>query len=208
MIDITNQRFGKLVVVSKHHQDKRQEWFWECKCDCGNTKIVSGYKLRSGNTKSCGCLQKEVRNAGLHKSHGMSDTRLYTTWLNMKHRCYYKKNAMYYAYGAKGIRVCNDWFDFENFAEWALSHGYADDLTIERIDYTKDYCPENCKWIPMTDQYLNRSDSHLVTAFGKTQTIKEWSAETGIKYDTIERRLNAYGWSAEEAVSVKPHKKR
>ena len=115
---------------------------------------------------------------------------------------------MFYAYGAKGIRVCEEWHSFEKFAEWALSHGYNDTLTIERIDYSKDYCPENCKWIPKQEQYLNRSDSHLVTAYGKTQTIKEWSDETGIKYDTIERRINAYGWSAEKAVSIKPHHKK
>jgi hypothetical protein len=90
---------------------------------------------------------------------------------------------------------------------WALSNGYDDSLTLERKDIDKGYSPDNCKWIPAKDQYLNRSDSHLVTAFGKTMTIKEWSDESGIKYDTIERRINRYGWAAEDAVTIKPWKK-
>ena len=207
MKDITGERFGKLTVISKHHLDKRQEWHWECKCDCGNTTIVTGNKLRSGHTKSCGCMLEEHRSKGFHKTHGLSETKLYTVWLNMKHRCYYKRNNMYYAYGGRGISVCDEWMKFEVFADWAFSNGYEEGLSLERIDVNGNYCPENCKWIPMKKQYLNRTDSHLLTAFGETMTIKEWSDRSGIKYDTIERRINAYGWTPEDAVTKKPNKK-
>ena len=207
-IDITGKRFGKLVVVREDGQDKRGEYYWLCKCDCGNEKRVSSYKLRNGNTKSCGCLQTEHRKTGIHKKHGMSNTKLYTIWLNMKHRCYDETNIMFKNYGGRGITVCNEWLNsFEAFSDWASRFGYAEGLSIERIDVNGNYEPSNCKWIPKKQQYLNRTDSHRITAFGKTQTIKEWADESGLKYDTIERRINQYGWNAEDAVSVKPHQK-
>lgn len=145
-------------------------------------------------------MQQEHRLAGFNKSHGMTDTRLYNIWLNMKERCKSKTNKYY---GQKGISVCKEWEKFPPFAEWALSHGYTDDMTIERVDVNGNYEPQNCKWITAKNQYLNRTDSHYLTAFGKTQTIKEWATETGIAYDTIERRINAYGWTAEDAVGIK-----
>lgn len=204
-IDITGQKYGRLTVISLSHSDKRGERFWLCKCECGKEITASGYKLRSGNTKSCGCLQKEMRDAGLHKTHGMTNSKLYYTWENMKHRCQDPKNAMYKHYGGRGIKVCSEWADsFQDFKEWALTHRYREGLSIERIDVNGNYEPENCKWITLKEQYLNRTDSHMVTAFGKTQTIREWADETGLKYDTIERRLNGYGWSAERALTERP----
>lgn len=198
---MTGKRFGRLTVLEKSHKDARQEWYWKCRCDCGNIVIVSGNKLRSGNTSSCGCLQKESRGKTL-RTHGLSETKLYTIHRNMLARCYNKKSSMYYRYGKRGIKVCEAWrTSFEEFAKWALSAGYTEGLSIERADVNGDYSPDNCRWITKKQQYLNRSDSHLITAFGKTQTIKEWAEETGIKYDTIERRINKYSWSPEKAVS-------
>ena len=204
MIDLTGKRFGRLVVLNADHKSDKQLWYWKCICDCGRETVVSGDKLRRGATKSCGCLQDELRKAGHRKTHGMTNTRLYTEWTNMKARCLRPTSSMYPRYGARGIRVCDDWMSFEGFMRWAVSSGYTDDLTIERIDVDGNYCPENCRWISMKDQHLNRSDSHRITAFGVTKTIKEWSESSGIKYDTIERRINAYGWTPEDAVSIKP----
>lgn len=209
MKDITGQRFGKLVVIEKAYKDTRGEWKWLCKCDCGNTKIVSGNKLRTGNTRSCGCYQKEIRNSGvLRRTHGLSDKRIYVEWRNMKARCEYPKNYMYAYYGARGIHLCAEWHDFEKFANWAFSHGYSDEMTIERIDVNGDYCPGNCKWVPAKDQYLNRTDSHFLTAFGKTQTLKEWADEYNLKYDTLHARIKYYGMSVEEALTRGLHKGR
>lgn len=209
MKDITGQTFGRLTVLRPSHKDARGEWYWLCKCECGNQITASGYKIRSGNTKSCGCLQNELRKSGvLRRTHGMTNNRIYYEWCNMKSRCNNHKNTMYKNYGGRGIRVCEEWVDsFEAFMHWAMSNGYNDAMTIERIDVDGDYTPKNCKWISAREQYLNRTDSHLLTAFGKTQTIKEWSEESGIKYDTIERRINQYGWSAEDAVTRKPNTK-
>ena len=207
MKDITGMKFGRLTVLRLSHKDSRQECHWLCKCECGNEKTVSGNKLRSGNTKSCGCMQKEFLDGRLRRKHGLTNSKLYATWENMKHRCGDPKNWMYPNYGGRGIKVCEDWLDSSNFIEWALSHGYKEGLSIERIDVNGNYEPSNCKWIELKEQYLNRTDSHLLTAFGKTQTISEWAKETGLNYNTIERRVNKYGWDAERAITEKPWKR-
>ena len=207
--DITGQRFGNLTVVAFDGMNKRREATWKCICTCGNEAVVTGHKLRSGWTKSCGCLQEQLRKSGIHKTHGMTNSKLYVIWQNMKHRCNDPNNNMFQNYGGRGIMVWKEWMSgFEPFLKWANETGYRDGLSIERIDVNGDYTPDNCKWITKEKQYLNRTDSHRITAFGKTQTIKEWADESGLKYDTIERRINQYGWSPEEAVTIKPHQKR
>lgn len=207
MKDITGMKFGRLTVLRLSHKDNRHECHWLCKCDCGNEKTVSGNKLRSGNTKSCGCMQKEFLDGRLRRKHGLTNTKLYATWENMKHRCNDPNNWMYPNYGGRGIKVCEEWLDSSTFFEWAFDHGYEEGLSIERINVNRNYEPNNCEWVPIEEQYLNRTDSHFVTAFGKTQTISEWAKESGLKYDTIERRLNQYGWDAERAVTARPWKR-
>lgn len=206
--DMSGKKFGRLTAVEYSHSDKYGKAFWLCLCDCGNTAIVSGDKLRREKTKSCGCLQAEKRRMGIHRTHGLSETRLYSIWCNMKARCNNPKVDSFKYYGAKGITVCDSWRKFENFFKWANETGYNDGLTIERIDVNGDYKPENCKWIKPEEQSLNKTNSHHLTISGNKKTIKEWSSESGIKYDTIERRINAYGWSAESAVTVPPYRKR
>ena len=136
-----------------------------------------------------------------------SKTRIYRIWQLMKRRCNSPTCKSYKDYGGRNISICDEWNDFRNFKTWALEYGYADNLTIERIDVDGNYCPENCKWIPRAAQAWNKSNSHFLTAFGETKTIGEWATSSGLKYDTIERRINAYGWSPEDAVSIKPHRK-
>lgn len=207
--DMTGLRFGRLSVYRAVGKDKRGEYLWLCKCDCGAETIVRGNKLRSGTTKSCGCYQREHRKKGFHKTHGMANTRLYIVWCNMRHRCYNPKNDMYSNYGGRGIVVCDEWKkSFETFLDWAKKSGYSDGLSLERNDVNGNYEPDNCKWIALNEQSLNKRTSHRITAFGETKTIKEWSDSSGIKYDTIERRINLYGWTAEEAVTLKPHERR
>lgn len=200
--DETGNRYGKLTVIS--YEVINGKAFWKCQCDCGNVTRVAGDKLRRGITKSCGCIQQAHRKTGFNKSHGMTETRLYTEWRNMKARCNNPRNQMYKNYGGRGVKVCEEWHKFEPFMKWALSNGYTDDLTIERKDVNGNYEPKNCEWITQAEQYLNRTDSHFITALGKTQTIKEWADETGIKYDTIQARVKYYGWSGEDAITKKP----
>lgn len=210
--DITGLTFGRLKVVKLAEIDKMGEAKWLCECVCGNQKIVTGNKLRSGNTLSCGCLREEVRGT-YNRTHGMSASgkkknRLYNIWLNMKRRCTNKNNPEFYLYGGRGISICKEWLDFSVFADWAFSHGYQDDLSIDRIDVNGPYTPENCRWITNKSQQNNKRNNHILTVNGETHTIAEWSEISGIKYDTIERRINKYGWTEKEAVTIPPNGRR
>ena len=123
-------------------------------------------------------------------THRKSGTRLYRTWTDMRNRCNNRKNVHYSRYGGRGIKVCDEWQrSFESFHAWAIANGYSDDLTIDRIDVNGNYEPSNCRWITMSQQQYNKSNKRLVTVNGETKTISQWAECTGIKYDTIWRRV-------------------
>lgn len=158
--DMLGQRFGKLTVIAFAGVDENNKAEWKCRCDCGNEVIVTGGNLRSGNTTSCGCVHKKQlseRNSKLLTTHGMSKTRLYTIWTDMKQRCGNPNDKYYYLYGGRGISVCSEWkSNFKSFAEWALANGYQDNLSIDRIDNDKGYCSDNCRWATAKEQANNK----------------------------------------------------
>ncbi len=157
--DLTNMRFGKLVALYRTTEIGSRRPMWMCKCDCGNLCEVGRYDLESGGTRSCGCLARDHARK-LNFKHGLSNSRLYSIWRHMKQRCYDVSNVKYKNYGARGIKICDEWNSevdgYVNFYNWAMSHGYKEDLTIERIDVNDDYCPENCEWIPLKYQAFNK----------------------------------------------------
>ena len=156
-IDLTGQRFGKLVVREfwgiKHH-----EAWWTCDCDCGGETVVAGWRLRNNDIRSCGCLVGESAKERFTKHGGCSGgvSKLYYIYAEMKQRCYNPKRRQYKWYGGKGIKICDEWlWSYKNFEDWSLSHGYQEGLSIDRIDSNKDYRPDNCRWITM-DENTNR----------------------------------------------------
>ena len=207
-VDLTGQKFGRLTVVRFDHKENGRKYYL-CQCDCGNFKIVSNHSLKSGNIKSCGCLHKEIliqRNKD-NRIHHPENERLLRIWRAMLHRCYKETDEHYDYYGGRGIKVCDDWHDFETFQKWALANGYADNLTIDRLDGNKDYCPENCSWATMTVQNNHKSDTKWLTYKGKTQSLSDWCRELGLDYFRIKARLNSLGWSVEDAFEYGKYKK-
>lgn len=196
-LDLIGNRFGSLTVIERKCSDEKGQSLWLCRCDCGTEKIVRGHDLKGG-TKSCGCSRRY--NTGLYK-HGLSRTRIHRVWRSIIDRCYNENNADYKHYGARGIIVCVEWKnDFMEFYRWSLANGYQEKLTIDRIDTNSGYFPENCRWVSMDVQANNRRNNKLFTLNGKTQTLAQWSKETGVKYGDIQNRLN-YGYSFEEAIN-------
>lgn len=125
-------------------------------------------------------------------------TPLYNTWRGMRERCSNPNHINYKNYGGKGIKVCEEWQNsFLEFRSWALSNGYKEGLTIDRINVDGNYEPSNCKWSTQKEQQNNKTSNHLLTYHGKTLTINQWSEELGIKREIIKDRLR-WGWSVED----------
>lgn len=178
---------------------KDGEATWRCRCKCGNTKVLKGSALRGGYSKSCGCIAKE-RLGDRVRTHGKSKSRLYHIWKNIKARCYNPVSKSYVDYGARGIKMCDEWLNSpEAFMDWAIQNGYSDELTIERIDVNLGYSPENCKFIPSECQKANRRNT-LLTVNGVIKTKAEWAKENNMKLSTLSSRLNKLHWSPERAV--------
>lgn len=160
-VDMTGRDIGRLVVVEECGRDARGEALWRCRCECGNEVIVLGSNLRNEHTTSCGCYQRE-RSAEAHTTHGLCETRLYSIWRGILKRAGVHKGAPEKdkrAYQDRGIGVCDEWLILENFRDWALSHGYSDDLEIDRRDNDKGYCPDNCRWVSRRENTNNRRNT-------------------------------------------------
>jgi len=153
---LIGKKINRLLVLSEEPK-RGYIRFFKCKCDCGNIKITRGSSIKNGSCKSCGCLQKEqIKRLGLSKAtHGYSGTRFYKIWKDMFTRCYNKNCEEYKNYGGRGIEVCEEWNDFENFKNDMLPI-YKDNLSIDRIDNDGNYELNNCRWATIQEQNNNR----------------------------------------------------
>lgn len=175
------KKFGRLTVLEECKERKDNKRVYKCLCECGNITNVIGTHLRSGKVKSCKCLRGDV--------HGKSRSRLYRIYCNMKTRCYNKNNIRYKDYGERGINICNEWLnDFMSFYEWSMNNGYADSLTIDRIDNNKGYSPNNCRWVNQITQSNNTRNNVYLTYNEKTQTMSQWAKDLHLKSCTVRMR--------------------
>lgn len=189
--NISGLQFGRLTVLKRAGSDNNGQATWLCRCSCGNEVVVNGHSLLSGATKSCGCYHSELiaeRNKS-NAIHGETGTRLYKIWVDMRRRCNNPKRDSYRLYGGRGITVCSAWSkDFLPFKEWALSHGYQNDLSIDRIDNDKGYSPDNCRWATVKEQSNNRSTNVFYEIDGETKTLSQWAEYANLpKYEIYDR---------------------
>lgn len=199
--DLTGKRFSRLTVVKYHHSENGNR-YWFCKCDCGNEAVVMTKDLNYGSVKSCGCLMIETRrkNRSMSVKHGYSHKeRLYEIWKNMRRRCHDPSNKRAKSYYLKGITICDEWNDYEEFRAWALANGYRDDLTIDRIDVNGNYEPSNCRWATAKQQANNCTRNRFITYGGMTKTMSEWADYVGLKYSVLNHRMQR-NWPVERAL--------
>lgn len=192
-LDITGQLFGRLTAIrfieskligSKLHR------IWECRCACGALVAIKISYLTSGDTQSCGCLSAEISKRGRRRRHSGSGTPEFNVWVGMKQRCGNPSNPAYKDYGGRGISVCRDWLEFENFLR-DMGPRPSPNHSIERINNDKGYSADNCKWEVRVAQANNRRSSRQITFQGQTKTLAQWSAALGIPRSTIWNRLKA-----------------
>lgn len=190
-IDLTDKRFVKLVAkerVKSPRGDKKS--YWLCECDCGNKIVVRKDSLESGHAKSCGhCYGK--------MNHGKSYTRLYSVWANMKQRCNNPNDENYHNYGGRGITVCDEWNNFEDFYKWSIANGYDEnaergECTIDRIDVNGNYEPSNCRWTNKDIQNYNKRDTRKILINGEEMNLDEIHKEYGISITCLRSRYQRY----------------
>jgi hypothetical protein len=204
-IDLVGQVFGRLTVTS-YCEFKNTKNYWNCVCACGRLKAVITGHLKSGKVLSCGCLRKElfverVTTHGLagKAKNGKYRCGLYVVWKGMLSRCNNHNNKKYFNYGGRGISVCDDWKDFLAFNNWAMSNGYSKGLQIDRIDNSKGYSPDNCRFVTQKVNCRNKRNNRKFTVRGENLCVTELSEKYGQPIGRITNRLGQ-GWDIEKAL--------
>lgn len=198
--NLTNRRFGRLLVIS--YQGRIGEnAHWECLCDCGNIRICTSGNLSRGNSKSCGCLRKDLIQ---QESLNTQESAEYRSWCNAKTRCTNPNARNWHRYGGRGITMCQEWINsFSSFLQY-LGPKPSEKHSLDRIDNNKGYEPGNVRWATPKQQARNMVSNNSITFNGKTMCATDWTAELGLKKWTIVNRLK-YGWSIERALSTPYH---
>lgn len=202
----SGDKFGRLTTIESQKKisaNGKSNIIWLCECECGKQKWVYQSNLRSGGTVSCGCYKID-RNKNNISPLKQIHPRLYRIYQCMKSRCNNANFTEYENYGGRGITVCSEWnqrHGFGSFVEWALSSGYKDSLTLDRIDVNKGYSPDNCKWSSTKEQSRNKRNSKKYTYNNMTMVLTDWEDYFGYKRTYLYSRI-ARGMSFEE--SIKP----
>ncbi len=200
-IDLTGNVYGKLKVVSFAGRIEGHS-YWDCVCECGNSKIVEAYKLKTGNTSSCGCFQKESRHFHT-RTHGKTNCPEHKVWFGMKQRCYNPKNPNYVNYGGRGIKICDRWLGENGFMNFMEDMGPrpSKNHTIERDEVNGIYEPSNCRWLLKELQAINKRNNRFITFNGETKHISEWSRGVNGGHSVVGKRLKN-GWPLDLALTL------
>lgn len=186
--DYIGYSIGCLTIIEEIEKKNNSRRFL-CKCSvCGGTHIRHLCNLRKHGT--CG-----------HKFEQPNYKRIYDIWRGMKKRCYLKSNQNYKNYGARGVAVCDKWLNPDEFYKWSINNGYADNLTIDRINNDGNYEPSNCRWVDIKAQQNNKRNNKYITYKGETKTMSEWAKTLNINYKLLKSRLVS-GWEFERAIST------
>lgn len=197
--DLTDRVFGRWHVISFSHTTNIGHAYWNCVCECGTHRAVSGTSLIRGSSKSCGCFNRE-RAIECSTKHGKCHTPEYRVWKKLLRRCYEQNDKSYHNYGGRGIAVCDQWRNsFESFIN-DMGTRPSKNHSIDRIDNDGNYEPNNCRWATPKQQSRNRRVNIMLTCHGKTMCISDWSREVGITIGAIKWRLKQ-GWSIERALT-------
>lgn len=197
-LDLNGKRFGRLVVVSEEGRDRHGRRLYKVRCDCGVEKILPHTYLNSGQTRSCGCLKREIVS-DRNRTHGMRQSPTYKAWAAMKTWCSNPNQDFYHRYGGRGITVCERWLhSFENFL--ADMGEKPEGMTLERKNSDGYYEPSNCVWATPKEQANNTSRNHYVEWRGETKTLVQWAEEIGLTQDALRNRLKR-GWPVEKALT-------
>jgi hypothetical protein len=199
MEDLTGREFGMIKVLSFSGRVKNQ-YYWNCEClGCGKKDVKKN--LTRIKKFGCNCFYRKYKEL-------IDNNKMYRAWQGIKTRCLNKNSKSFKNYGGRGIKICNEWFEFNNFYDWALKTGYKKGLTIDRIDVNGDYCPENCRWATKKVQANNSRSNIRVTMNGETHTLIEWSRIYKINYRTVQSRIYIYGWRIEDAIKKEVNQSR
>lgn len=175
-----------LTLLKDEGVSNNKNKIYLCQCDmCGKKVRIWASHFYRGD-RGCDCWQL-----------GKQNPRLYRIWGNMKTRCYNSNSPNYKDYGARGIKVCEEWKIFKNFLEWAKTHGYNDLLTIDRIDNNEGYCPGNCRWVSIIQQANNKTNNIIINLDGVPKSLKRYCEDNNLVYKTEHSYLSNHGYEAE-----------
>lgn len=189
--DLTGQKFGRLTVIERTENAADGHAQWRCRCDCGNITVVASNNLQRGIIKSCGCLHKEMFD---RTTHGMADTPIFYCWSGIKARCYNPKHKSFKDYGGRGVTMFSAWVnDFKAFYNYVsqLSHFGEKGYTLDRIDNSGNYEPNNVRWATAKIQTRNRRNNRFVEYNGELMTMAEASEKSGLPKYILRNRLKS-----------------